>query len=133
MSAIHQVITALCFHCLDLVSGLIGAIKTKSLDSSKMRDGLFKKLGFLLCYSVAYLIDTEGSAIGLKLSISVLPVIITYAVTTEIVSILENISRINPDLLPDQLMKIFKVEKIEGGKGNAEHPESPELGDTDSE
>lgn len=111
MTALSQIIIALVFHALDLASGLIAAFKNKNLQSGKMRDGMFKKVGFILCYALAFLIDTEGPAIGLNISVRILPIIIIYSVTTEIVSILENISKINPDLLPAKLYAIFQVQK----------------------
>lgn len=109
MTALTQIGTACVFHLIDLTTGLIGAVKEKDVNSAKMRDGLFKKLGFIFCYILAFLIDTQGEAIGLHFDTHILPIIIIYAVTTEIVSIIENISRINPDLLPSKLQSIFKV------------------------
>lgn len=109
MDVFCPIIIAIIFHVIDLLSGLIAAVKQGNVDSSKMRDGLFKKVGFIFCYAVALLIDTEGYIIGLNIDVNVLPVIVLYAVTTEIVSIIENISKINPDLLPEKLLKIFKI------------------------
>ena len=103
MYGLHQIVVALCFHGIDLVTGLIGAVKNHELKSAKMRDGIFKKLGFVLCYVLALLVDTQQDVIGLHLDAKILPLIIVYSVTTEIVSIIENIARINPDLLPDKL------------------------------
>ena len=79
-------------------------------------DGLFKKVGFILCYFVAWLVDNEGSMIGFQFGVSILPVIILYVCTTELVSILENICKINPDILPEKLMGLFH---INGGDNNA--------------
>lgn len=116
MQAITQIIIAVVFHVIDLVSGFIGALKNKDVESNKMRDGLFKKVGFLLCYLVAFLLDTYGAEIGLNLGVSVLPAIVLYAVTTEIISIIENISKINENLIPETLLKLFH---IDGGDKDA--------------
>ena len=113
MAGLTQIGIALVFHLVDLISGLLGAIKNKDLKSSKMRDGLFKKLGFILCYVLAFLLDTQGSAIGFHFDTKILPIVIVYAVTTEIVSIIENINKINPDLLPEKLQSIFDVKPEE--------------------
>ena len=86
---------ALIFNGLDLATGFLTAVKQKDIQSSKLRDGLFKKAGFLM--------------IGFSLNFPILPVVITYAVTTELVSIIENISRLNPDLLPEKLQEMFHV------------------------
>lgn len=100
---------ALVFNAVDIVTGIISALRNKDIESNKLRDGLFKKVGFILCYFVAWLVDTQGDVIGFHLDVSILPVIIIYVCTTELVSILENICKINPDLLPDKLMQIFHL------------------------
>ena len=50
MEQFYPVIVALVFNGLDLVTGIITAVKNHEIQSSKLRDGLFKKVGFLLCY-----------------------------------------------------------------------------------
>lgn len=116
MEQFYPIIIALVFNALDLITGIITAVKNKDIQSSKLRDGLFKKIGFILCYFVAWLIDTEGSMIGFSLGTPILPIIILYVCTTELVSILENICKINPDILPEKLMELFH---INGGDNNA--------------
>ena len=63
MEQVYPVIVALIFNALDLVTGLVSAVKTKDIQSSKLRDGLFKKVGFIFCYFVAWLVDTQGHVI----------------------------------------------------------------------
>ena len=116
METLYPVIVALVFNALDLISGLITAVKNKDIQSSKLRDGLFKKAGFLLCYFVAWLVDTNGETIGFSFGVDVLPIIVLYVCTTELVSIIENICKINPDLLPEKLKEFFH---ISGGEDNA--------------
>lgn len=108
---LNQILVALAFNGLDLMTGLIGAIREKNVTSSKMRDGLFKKIGFMLCYVLSYLVDTQSQVVGLSLGVKVLPIIVLYVVTTEIVSIIENISKINSDLLPSKLLEMFHISK----------------------
>ena len=112
MEQFYPIITALIFNALDLMTGIITAVKNKDIQSAKLRDGLFKKVGFMLCYFVAWLVDTQGSKIGFQFGVSILPVIILYVCTTELVSILENICKINPDILPDKLMSLFHITDI---------------------
>lgn len=90
---------------------MVKAFKHKTLDSKSLRDGLFKKCGFILCYVLAWLVDTHGASVGIDIGTFLLPVICGYAVMTEIVSIIENIAEINPDLLPEKLMELFKINK----------------------
>lgn len=98
---------ALAFNVMDLITGISAAVKEKDIESSKLRDGLFKKAGFLFCYVLAILIDNNGVYIGLNISVKILPVVVLYVVTTEIVSIIENICRLNSDLLPEKLLDMF--------------------------
>lgn len=112
MNQFYPIIIALVFNALDLITGIITAIKDKDIQSSKLRDGLFKKVGFILCYFVAWLVDNEGLLIGFQLGTPILPIIILYVCTTELVSILENICRINPDILPEKLMEIFHISNV---------------------
>ena len=111
MSQFYPVIVALVFNGMDIISGLVAGVKNKDIQSSKLRDGLFKKVGFIFCYVMAWLIDTQGDMIGFQISVKILPIIILYVCTTEVVSILENISKINPDLLPSKLMELFHIKK----------------------
>ena len=112
MEQFYPIIIALVFNALDLITGIITALKNKDIQSSKLRDGLFKKVGFILCYFVAWLIDTEGSLIGFQLVTPILPIIILYVCTTELVSILENICKINTDILPEKLMELFHISDV---------------------
>lgn len=115
METFHSLAVALSFNALDILTGFVAAVRNRDIKSGKLRDGLFKKTGFVLCYFVAWLMDTHGSAIGLSLGVDVLPVVVLYACTTELVSVLENITIINPDILPEKLMELFHVSSI--GKG----------------
>lgn len=112
MEQFYPIIIALVFNALDLISGVITAVKNKDIQSAKLRDGLFKKVGFVLCYFVAWLVDTQGTRIGFQFGISILPIIILYVCATELVSILENICKINPDILPEKLMELFNISDI---------------------
>lgn len=111
MEAFLPILIALIFHAMDFITGLIQAFKNKELQSSKMRDGLFKKIGYLCCYALAYLLDYHGKTVGIELGVNILPVIIAYAVLTECISIIENISKINPDLLPEKLLTLFHLDE----------------------
>lgn len=106
----HSIGVALLFNLTDLVTGLIAAVKAKELQSSKLRDGIFKKIGFLICYFLALMIDTYGSEVGFVLEVKLLPIVLAFVCLTEIVSIIENISKIT-DILPEKLLSIFHISK----------------------
>lgn len=113
MGNMEAIVVALSLNLFDLISGFVGAVKNKDIKSSKLRDGMFKKVGFIFCYVLAYLLDSEGNAIGFSVGVKLLPVIITYVCITEVVSILENISKINSDLMPETLKNLFHINKGE--------------------
>ena len=110
MNTYYSIIIALVFNALDLVTGIVASVKNKEVKSSKLRDGLFKKVGFMFCYFIGWLVDTQGYRVGFNIT-NVLPIIILYACTTELVSIIENICKINPDILPEKLLEIFNLKK----------------------
>ena len=108
------IVVALVFNGLDLITGIVGAIRDgEQIKSSKLRDGLFKKVGFIFCYTLGVLINYAENFLTLPFGIDLVPAICTYAIITEVVSIVENISKINPDLLPDKLKELIGYD---GGK-----------------
>lgn len=106
---LKMVVLAMVFNGLDIGSGLLVAIKHRKVVSSKLRDGMFKKAGFILCYLMAWLIDNFGGTVGFTVGVKILPIIVMYAIVTEVVSVIENISQLNPDLLPYKLLEIFNI------------------------
>lgn len=107
---------ALIFNLLDFLTGFVGALRAKKIHSSKMRDGLFKKTGFVFLYLIAWLLDTYGGEAGLTIPVSIVAAVCFYAIMTEIVSIAENISRINPDLIPSKILALLSVDNITAGE-----------------
>ena len=102
------ILVALVFNGLDLITGIVGAIRDgEQIKSSKLRDGLFKKVGFIFCYTLGIAINHAESYLTLPFGVDLVPVICTYAIITEVVSIVENISKINPDILPEKLKELI--------------------------
>lgn len=109
------ILVALVFNGLDLITGIVGAIRDgEQIKSSKLRDGLFKKVGFIFCYALGIVINYAETFLTLPFGVDLVPLICTYAIMTEVVSIIENISKINPDILPDKLKSLIGYN--EGGK-----------------
>ena len=109
MAVLYPIFVALIFNGFDLLTGVLGAVKNHEIQSSKLRDGVFKKVGFIICYILALLIDVYGTDMGINLGVKILPISIAYVIFTECVSIIENISIINPDLLPAKLLELFHL------------------------
>lgn len=109
------ILVSLVFNGLDLVTGIVGALREgNQIKSNKLRDGLFKKMGFIFCYTLGVAINYAESYLTLPFGVDLVPVICSYAIMTEVVSIIENISKINSDILPDKLKELIGFN--EGGK-----------------
>ena len=106
----HGIAVALVFNATDLVTGIISAIKEHNLQSSKLRDGIFKKVGFLICYFLALMIDLYGSEVGFHLNVELLPVVLGFVCLTETISVIENLSKIT-DIVPEKLLSLFHISK----------------------
>lgn len=108
-TVINIIGVALLFNLLDIATGLFVAIRDRSVQSGKLRDGLFKKVGFIICYALACLLDQYGYLVGIEIPVSTLPAVCCYVIVTEVVSIIENICRLNHDILPLRLLEIFQI------------------------
>ena len=106
----HGIAVALVFNATDLVTGIISALKEHNLQSSKLRDGIFKKIGFLICYFLALMIDLYGSEVGFNLNVELLPVVLGFVCLTETISVIENLSKIT-DIVPEKLLSLFHISK----------------------
>ena len=114
----HPVALAAVLMLLDIGTGFAGALKAGEVDSGKMRDGLWHKAGFCCLIVVAAVyeiaavwIDFEAASAGLGLGLPELPavgIMCLYIVATEIISIMENLCVLNPDIakLPLSLIHI---------------------------
>lgn len=106
----HGIAVSLMFNATDLVTGIISAVKEHDLQSSKLRDGIFKKVGFLICYFLALMIDTYGSEVGFTLNVELLPAVLGFVCLTEIISVIENLAKIT-DIVPEKLLSLFHINK----------------------
>lgn len=109
----EYLIVALCFNAADFFSGFISALKNHDVQSSKMRDGLFKKIGLILCMGLALAIDKTQVLIDLQIPFDTIKPVAVWVIMTEIISIIENICKINPDILPDKLKGFFGIDNLD--------------------
>lgn len=96
------------FILLDLISGVVKALKAKNLNSSVMRDGVFKKAGSVLIMALGALVDYGQQYIDLGVSLPVAAIFCGIIIMTEVVSIIENACVINPNLMPDTFKAYFE-------------------------
>ncbi|MCD8353387.1 MAG: phage holin family protein [Clostridiales bacterium] len=95
------------FIALDFITGLVQAIATKTFSSSIMREGLFHKVGLLLIILLGILIDYAQGYVDLGVTIPIAGAVCGYICVMEVGSSLENICKIDPDLMPDKLVALF--------------------------
>lgn len=95
------------FILLDMITGLIKAFKEKAYTSSVMREGLFHKCGSILCIVFGVLVDYAQTYVDIGVNVPVALSVCAYICIMEIGSIIENICKINPDILPDKLKAYF--------------------------
>lgn len=87
---------------LDIVTGVIGGAANNELNSSILKKGLWSKLAevcaiILGLYAQAG-ISFFGDLLGIKVDIPIHVAVCAYVLLYELVSIMENIGKINPDL-----------------------------------
>lgn len=95
------------FIVLDFVTGLFKAFATHTYMSSKMREGLWHKSSLVLVVIVAVLVDVAQSYMDLGVTLPVAGAACAYISIMELGSILENVCKINPELLPEKLSALF--------------------------
>ena len=95
------------FILLDMITGLIKAFKQKAYTSSIMREGLFHKIGSILCVFFGVLVDYTQQIVDIGVTVPVAISVCVYIILMEIGSVTENICAINPDILPDKIKAFF--------------------------
>lgn len=97
------VLAALAFTLMDFLLGFIGAVLREEVSSKVLREGIGHKLASIAFIIVADLLDAvigTGNLIGIE---PVMVVACIYLILMEIISCLENIRKINPDLRDNPL------------------------------
>lgn len=100
-----QIIGSLVFIFSDVISGVISAIITHSLDSQKMREGLLRKILLIMIVALSFVGD-----IIFNLRI-VSKIVCIYIIIMEIISILENLKKAGIEL--GKLGSLLKIKPDE--------------------
>lgn len=118
---------------MDIVCGIAGAARNKELCSSIMRDGLYNKFGELMLLVLAIFINevlvmAPFDNLGIPPEIAYCVAI--YIAVMEIMSIIENICKINPELPFAKILLMFNlnlpepVGKVESGPNTESEPDT---------
>ena len=94
-----EVKLALAFMIIDVFTGLLKAVKNKDLNSTKAREGIYKKASFILFIAFGYLADYAMVYVDMGFNFPAATTICALIIVTEAISILENLGQINPDLV----------------------------------
>lgn len=103
---------------LDIISGFAGAAKVKSIDSTKMRDGLWHKGGFCGLIVLAFVCEVatsiyDAAAIDAGTSIPEIPavgIVCLLIIAIEIVSVVENLCVLNPQIANLPFVRALKTD-----------------------
>ena len=106
------IVIACIFMVLDLVTGFVGAVVNHEVQSSKMKAGLFHKCGFMLAIVFGVVCEYAMSYVDLGFTVPIQVAVCTFIICIEIMSILENLGKISPELAGSRFLKIFKSDKI---------------------
>ena len=98
---------------MDIVCGTVAAMRNKELCSSIAREGMYNKIGeamFLLIGIIANEILAMPPFDGLGISPGIAYLVAAYIAWMELVSILENICKINPELPFAKILLMFNID-----------------------
>lgn len=98
---------------MDIVCGTVAAMRNKELCSSIAREGMYNKIGeamFLLIGIIANEILAMPPFDGLGISPDIAYLVAAYIAWMELVSILENICKINPELPFAKILMMFNID-----------------------
>lgn len=98
---------------MDIVCGVVAALRNKELSSYIAREGMYNKIGEVM-FLIIGIIANEVLAIPpfdtLGISPSIAYLVAVYIAWAELVSILENICKINPDLPFAKILMMFNID-----------------------
>lgn len=114
---------------MDIVCGTIAAMRNRELCSSIARKGMYNKIGeamFLLIGIIANEILAMPPFDGLGISPDIAYLVAAYIAWMELVSILENICKINPELPFAKILMMFNIDVDTEGPNAVESETAPE-------
>lgn len=87
------------FMLADIISGVLKAWHAHDVQSKALRNGLYHKAAFLGVIGLAQLTELAADKIPeIELNLPITGAICAYIVLTELVSVLENLRDVNPDI-----------------------------------
>ena len=106
----HVAAIVAAFVVMDLATGVMQAVSNKTLDSTKMRAGLWHKCGFIMVIILAALVEWAMQFIDLGFTLPLFVPVCAFIILTEIVSIFENVCKLSPELANSKLAQLFSID-----------------------
>ena len=94
-----ELVLVVVFMMVDVLTGVLKALRNKELSSTKAREGMYKKASFILFVGFGYLADFAMDYVDMGFKFPAAVTISTLIILTEAISVLENLGSINPDLV----------------------------------
>lgn len=98
------------FIVMDLATGIMQAVANKTLDSTKMRAGVWHKCGFIMVIILAALVEWAMQFIDLGFTLPLFAPVCVFIILTETVSIFENVCKLSPELANTKLAQLFDID-----------------------
>lgn len=111
MTDYHAYLVVLAAIVLDFASGVANGAMNGRLDSKVMREGLYHKFAYVLVLAAAATLEYGSTFLDLGYTVPIVMPACAYIVVTEVVSIIENVGEMNPNLKDSPLLGLFKSSK----------------------
>lgn len=139
MEIVHQIMTdaeiiiaciVCCLMVLDFLSGSVSAMIQHNWCTKVMREGLLHKCSLMLCMVLGIVLNFAQRYMDLGITIPVYQSISVYIALMEAGSVIENVCKANPNLVPEKLRLVLGVaSQTEQGSGTDPENEGGNNGD----
>lgn len=118
MGVVHQIMTdgeiiiamVVCvLMVLDFLSGTVAALIAHDWCTRVMREGLLHKCSLILCLVLGVVLNFAQRYMDLGITIPVYQSISVYIALMEAGSVIENVCKANPNLVPEKLRAVLGV------------------------
>lgn len=96
---------------MDFLTSFAKAVKNHDVSSGKMRDGLWHKVSFVMIVALAEILEHGQRVLDMGFSVPIIIPTCVYIVLTEVASVIENLSEINPELHDSPILALFRSSK----------------------
>lgn len=93
---------------MDVAAGVLSAATRGELNTTKLRHGLFHKLGLVLTYALAVALEYACDVLPLGIDMPLVIPVAAYITLMEAMSVYENVKQINPDIKVEKFEDFFK-------------------------